>query len=161
MAAPTNPTPAPAAPAPSAIPKPRRLLLLLTWAVLATAVVASGAAAWLLLFQGPRAEAVARGPSHVLKAGTVVVNIPNTDGRRYLRATIELGAASAKDLKRLDEQRAPVIDAAIGVLSGTELAGLLDPARREELKSALRAKLNATVGGQPVTQVFFTEFVVQ
>lgn len=160
MAAPTSPPAAPAA-APAAAPKPRRLLLLLTWCVLAAALVASAAATWLLLFQGPRAEAVVKGPIHVARAGTVVVNIPNTDGRRYLRATIELGAASPKDLKRLDEQRAPVLDTAIGVLSGTELATLLDHARREELKTTLRTRLNETLGGQPVTQVFFTEFVIQ
>jgi flagellar basal body-associated protein FliL len=153
-----SPTPAP--PAPSAR-KPRRVLLILTWCALGVALIASGAATWLLFFNGPRAEAVATVPMHVVRAGTIVVNVPNTDGRRYLRATLELAATTPKDLKRLNAERVRVVDAAIGVLSSTDLATLLDHTRREELKNALKAKLNETLGGRPVAQVFFTEFVIQ
>ncbi|MBI4245880.1 MAG: flagellar basal body-associated FliL family protein [Candidatus Rokubacteria bacterium] len=159
MAAPISPPPA--APPPAAPPRPRRLLLILTWGALAVALLISGAATWLLLFNGPRAEAVARGPAHVFRAGTLVVNVSGSEGRRYLRVTVELGAGSPKDFKRLDEQRAAILDAAIGVLGATSLETLLDHDQRDPLKTALRTKLNQTLGGQPVTQVFFTEFVIQ
>lgn len=152
------------APAPAAAPSPPRrprLLLVLVWGALAVALGAGGAAAWLLLGRGERAEATGRRPTPVFRAGTVIVNIAETEGRRYLRATIELGAATPEDLRRLEAHRTPILDGAIGVLGATSLPALLDPAGREHLKDRLRARINATVGGEVVSQVFFTEFVVQ
>ena len=157
MAAPASPavvTPAPAA------REPRRLMIL-TVAALAVAVLATGVAIWLVLFQKPKAEAVSKNSPHVFRAGTLVVNITETQGRRYLRATIELGTASAKDGRRLEEQRTPLLDAAIGVLSARRLEELLDATKREALKAELKRQLNAALDGEPVTQVFFTEFVIQ
>lgn len=168
MAAATSPAPAaaPAAPAPAATAPPprstRRTLFVLTWCALAVALLASAGAAWLLLFRDRRAEPVAeRQPLHVFRAGTIVVNVAETNGRRYLRTTLELGAAAPKAARRLEEQRAPIIDSAIDVLSSTPLEELLDPARRDALREHLRTRINEVVGGDPISQVFFTEFVVQ
>lgn len=156
---------APASPAvvtpPPATGEPRRLLVILTVLALAVAALATGIAVWLVVFQRPRAEAVGKNAPHVFRAGTLVVNITETNGRRYLRTTLELGTASAKDGRRLDEQRTPLLDAAIGVLSARRLEELLDPAKREVLKAELKRQLNAALDGEPVTQVFFTEFVIQ
>jgi len=90
-----------------------------------------------------------------------VVNVAETNGRRYLRTTLELGAAAPKAARRLEEQRTPIIDSAIDVLSSTPLEELLNPARRDALRESLRKRINETVGGDLVSQVFFTEFVVQ
>jgi flagellar basal body-associated protein FliL len=158
MAAPVNPS---AVSAPSAPRESRRLLMILTATALGVAVLTTGVAIWLTVFQKGKAEAVSKTPAHVFRAGTLVVNITETNGRRYLRTTLELGTASAKDGRRLEEQRTPLLDAAIGVLSARRLEELLDPAKREVLKAELKRHLNAAVDGASITQVFFTEFVIQ
>lgn len=143
------------------MPGSRRALIILTACALGVALLASGTAVWLMVFPGPRAEAVSKAPAYVFRAGTLVVNINETSGRRYLRTTLELATVSAKEGRRLEEQRTPLLDAAIGVLSARPLDELLDPSKRESLKGQLRARLNSAVGGEPITQVFFTEFVIQ
>jgi flagellar basal body-associated protein FliL len=158
MAAPVNPSVV----APPAAPgEPRRMLMILTAVALTVAVLTTGVAVWLVVFQKPRAEAVSKNPAHLFRAGTLVVNITETNGRRYLRATLELGTASAKEGRRLEEQRTPLLDAAIGVLSARRLEDLLDPGKREVLRTELKRQLNAAVDGAPITGVFFTEFVIQ
>lgn len=163
MPAPTSPTVA-AAPPQAVTPPPasRRLLLALTCSALGLAVVATVAAAWILFVpRSPVAEAVNPAPAHVMRVGTLVVNVAGTNGRRYLRTTLELGTASARDGRRLEDHRTPLMDAALGVLSATPLEDLLDHDRRAALKHQMRARLNATVGGEPIEHVYFTEFVIQ
>jgi flagellar basal body-associated protein FliL len=165
MAAPTSPSLAGAAgppAAPAAPPHtPRRLLLVLTWCALGLALLATAGAAWMVFFQAPHADAVTRAPAHVFRVGTLVVNVAATNGRRYLRTTVEVAAASARESRRLEEYRTPLVDAALGVLGATPLDDLLDHTKRDALKTELRRRLNATVGGEPIAQVFFTEFVIQ
>jgi flagellar FliL protein len=162
MSAPAKPAEA-EAPAEGA-PRPRRSRLVLLAGALALVLAGGGAGAWFFLHRpapggAPKAEA-ARPPEHVVKLGTVVVNVAGTEGRRFLRATLELGLG-ATEAKRVEELRAPLVDAAIGVLGEKPLGSLLQPAEREGLRQELRARLSAAAGGRGVTHVFLTEFVVQ
>jgi flagellar FliL protein len=161
MSAPAKPAEAEAPEAPPRRPLPRLALLA---GALVLVLAGGGAGAWFFLHRPapggtPKAEA-AQPPEHVVKLGTVVVNVAGTEGRRFLRATLELGLG-AKEAKRVEELRAPLVDAAIGVLGEKPLGSLLQPAEREGLRRELRARLNGAVGGRGVTHVFLTEFVVQ
>ncbi|MBI3636624.1 MAG: flagellar basal body-associated FliL family protein [Candidatus Rokubacteria bacterium] len=157
--------PAPPMPPPEATvvpPSPRRGLMVLTWCAVGVALLATVSVVWLLVLNGPRAEAVQpKAPVHVYRAGTIVVNIAESSGRRYLRTTLELGTPSAKEGHRLEEMRAQILDAAIGVLGATPADSLLDHAKRDELKEELKKAINERVGPKTVSQVFFTEFVIQ
>jgi flagellar basal body-associated protein FliL len=164
MAAPTSPGPSAGEPAPAAAAaKPRRLLLILACAAIGVAVLAGGTAAWMLFFRGKPAEAKVeeKKPPHVFRVGTIVVNVAETNGRRYLRTTVELAVADAKEMKRLEERKTPMVDAAIAALGAMPLEKLLDHTHRDDLKTELRQRVNAVVGGEPVQDVFFTEFVIQ
>jgi len=164
MPLPTSPMAAGGAPSAAAPPAPagsRRLLLVVMFCALGIAVAASSVAVWLFFAPGGRAEAVSRGPAYVFRVGTIVVNVAETNGRRYVRTTVELAAPSSKEMRRLEEHRTPLVDAALGVLGATPLDSLLDHGKREALKTQMRDRLNEAVGGQPVNQVFFTEFVIQ
>lgn len=163
MAGPTKPPPEPDAAA--AAPAPSGRLRLLIAAVAAVALLAAaGGGAWHFLLRpqlkAEAKEAPAKPPEHVLKIGTIVVNIAGTDGRRYLRTTLELGT-KPKNAKHLEELRAPLLDAAIGILGGKTLEELLKPEERDDLRDELREGLNQAAGGHGITHVFLTEFVVQ
>jgi flagellar protein FliL len=144
---------------------PSRRVLLIAGAVVVV-LGAGGGSAWFVLLRGrahrpvPAAAHVDHGPAHVWKAGTVVVNVAGTGGRRYLRTTIELGV-DPKTAKQLEEHKAQIIDAAIGVLGAEPLDHLLDPAQRDPLRAHLMERLNGSLGRHDVTHVFLTEFVVQ
>jgi flagellar basal body-associated protein FliL len=163
MPSPTNPVAAAGAPTPAATPPAgrRRILLVVMFCALGVAIAASSVAVWLFFSPNARAEAVSRGPAYVFRVGTIVVNVAETNGRRYLRTTVELAAPSSREMRRLEEHRTPLVDTAIQVLGATGLESLLDHGQRETLKTQMRDRLNQAVGGQPVSQVFFTEFVIQ
>ncbi len=148
----------------AAAPRKSTSRLILVAALLLVVLGGGGAGAWFFLHRPQHAaeatEPEGKPPEHVVKLGTVVVNVAGTEGRRYLRATVELGAGG-KDVKKIEELRAPLVDTAIGVLGAKELAGLLDPEERGELRDELRTRLNQAIGGKGVSHVFLTEFVIQ
>jgi flagellar FliL protein len=157
--------PAPAAePAEAPAKGGRRKLVLVALAALVLVGGGAGGGAWFFLLRPhPKAEAKAddhaKGPEHVVKVGTIVVNVAGSEGRRYLRATIEVGG-SAKAAAHIEHGKAPLVDAAISVLAGKDLALLLDVEKRGGLRDELRERLDKAAHGG-VTHVFLTEFVVQ
>lgn len=157
-----RPAAEPAAPAPAK--RSSRLLLIV--GALVVVLGGGGAGTWFFLVRGPakveeHQEEVARPPRHMLKIGTIVVNIAGTDGRRYLRTTLEVGAAE-KESKHIEELKPVLLDAAHAVLGAESLANLLEPEQRDTLKGELRERLNAAVGKRDaITHVLLTEFVIQ
>lgn len=162
MAPPPTPPPAPE-PQPAPAPKPGRSKLLVLGGVVGLVVLLLGAGgAWLVFARGHRdgGDKAPEKPAHIWKAGTIVVNVAGTEGRRYLRATVELGV-DAKEVKQLEQRRAPLLDAAIEVLASKRLEQLLETNEREKLKDELKRQLNSAAGSTRISQVFLTEFVVQ
>jgi flagellar FliL protein len=143
----------------------RGLLLVIVGLV---AVLAGGGGAGWFFFLRPKGpapakqEEVHKAPEHILKAGTLVVNIAGTEGRRYLRTTLEVGTAP-KQAKHVEELRPLLLDAANTILGTKDLGELLEPEQREHLKEELRERLNEAIGGpKPViTHVLLSEFVIQ
>ena len=157
--------PAPAeATAPAPAPRRRLPRPVLTAAALLLVLGGGGGAAWHFFLRAHHPaeakEPAEKAPAHILKLGTMVVNVQGTEGRRYLRATVELGTG-AKEVKRLEELRAPLVDTAIGVLGAKALPVLLQPGERGALRDELRTRLNEAIGGTGVSHVYLTEFVIQ
>ena len=126
-----------------------------------------GGAGWFFFLRpkGPvetKKEEVHKAPEHILKAGTLVVNIAGTEGRRYLRATLEVGT-EPKQAKHVEELRPLLLDAANAMLGTKDLGDLLEPEQREHLKEELRERLNEAIGGKKpmITHVLLSEFVIQ
>ncbi|HAM59972.1 MAG: hypothetical protein A2X51_11785 [Candidatus Rokubacteria bacterium GWC2_70_24] len=163
-----------AAPAaePEAIPEappPKGKGRLLVLAVAGLVLVGGlGAGGWLLsprLFgKGAGAPAAVKHEEPVKATaplGSVVVNIGRPDSRRYLKVGVELGLASAKDVKEMEETKARVLDLLITVLSTTPMETLSEGEKRGELKQALLERIHKDLGLTKVRQVYFTEFMIQ
>jgi flagellar FliL protein len=153
-------------PAAETVPvKAKRSARLLIVAAVLVVLAGAGGAGWFFFFhqRGVKPPAAhteeVKPPVHVLKAGTVVVNIAGTEGKRYLRTTVEVGSTE-KDAERLEELRAPLLDATIEVLSTKPLEQLLGT-ERDPLREELKKRFNAVVGHPAVTHVYLTEFLVQ
>jgi flagellar FliL protein len=147
-----------------AAPQRKRSLLPLIIAALVVTLLGGGASAWFFFFRGqPKTvekKETAKPPEHIFKAGTLVVNIAGTEGRRYLRTTLEVGVG-AKDGKHVNELKPVLLDGAHAVLGTKPLPELLQPDGRQALKDELREHLNQAIGKTVITHVFLTEFVVQ
>jgi flagellar FliL protein len=149
-------------------PPARRSPVPLIVAALVVVLAGAGGAGWFFFVHKATVKAapteahaeVETPPAHVIRAGTVVVNIAGTEGKRYLRTTLELGAGP-KDAKHLEEFKAPLLDAALDVLGTKPLATLLEPGDRQHLREELKKRFNAALGHPAVTRVYLTEFIIQ
>jgi flagellar basal body-associated protein FliL len=93
--------------------------------------------------------------------GSLVVNVAETDGRRYLKATVELGVSSDEVVRQLEGRRPQLLDLAIAVLSSKPLDAVTSGEGREGIKRELAERIGGEIGRQNSVRVYFTEFVVQ
>ena len=146
-------------------PKARGLLYALIGLAL---LVALGAGGWFV-FGRPAGSAKPGEPEvrrevtvkATVSLGSVVVNVGQPDGRRYLKVGVELGVPGPKDTKEVEEHKAQILDLLISVLSTTPVDVLGSEEGRAGLKKALLARIRDELGLEKVSRVYFTEFIVQ
>ena len=113
-------------------------------------------------------------PGEILEIKDLIVNPAGSGGRRYLKvaATIELAAEPAKKGKKAAKegeaegaggglQDAQIRDLLIRELSARTLDELTDPVTKEEMRQGILDGLAPIFGSRRVTNVYFTEYVVQ
>ncbi len=156
--------PAPSEAAPPIAPVPRRMSrLMITASVVGLAILALALVLFVLkplLLRGDHAASKA-GPSRTFSLGTVVVNVAETEGRRYLKASVEVGVNGALP-KELEARKSQFVDLLISVLSSKSLAEVTSAEGREGIRAEILERINAELlNGTKIQRVFFTEFVVQ
>ena len=144
-------------------------------------VAAVGGAGYYLIHSGKLrlqtappvdAAAAAHAKTHAVVLEPLVVNLADGSGGAYLRASITLSVAdaagdAAKDEKKSEEAKAgkgtdaAVRDTALTVLARQTSESLLTPDGKERLKKELKAALAERNPEIKVTDLFFTEFLVQ
>ncbi len=142
-------------------------------AILTTGI--STGAVWFLLHR-PASASSAQAKAKIKPAGdpkkvvTVypleqfVVNLADTDHPTFLRIGIDLGVSkkleateTAKDSPFTPQLR----DAILGVLSSYQASQLLAPDGKGKLKAQLLSTLQNRLPDLDITQVYFTDFIVQ
>jgi len=93
--------------------------------------------------------------------GSVVVNVAETDGRRYLKATVEVEPNGPKHQREIEGRRSQLVDLMIGYLSAKTIQEVTTAEGRDQIKKDLTARFNAELGGEKIARVYFMEFVVQ
>jgi flagellar protein FliL len=110
--------------------------------------------------------------------GTKVVNLADPGGYRYLKVglVVEIlpedpafkalqGEARAAEEEKLSaeitDRRAIIDDAMIGMLSDSTFSEIFTLAGKDALKQELRDRINERLGSELVTQIYFTEFIIQ
>jgi flagellar FliL protein len=128
---------------------------------------ALGGGAWLLapLFFGTAKPAAAapraREPvKATVPLGPVVVNL-NGEARRYLRIGVSLGVPGPKDVKEIEESRSQLLDLLISVFSAAEVETLTSEEGKTALKEGLLRRMREELRLEKVSEVYFTEFVIQ
>ncbi len=92
---------------------------------------------------------------------TILVNLADPLGKRYLKISIEI-EVKGKDPGALVEKDMPMIkDALIMLLSSKTYDDISTLAKKYKLKMEIARRLNQIFGKPLVTNVFFTQFLVQ
>jgi flagellar protein FliL len=159
----------PAAPAaPSAIKK--ALAYLPTVGILAA--LAAGAFAVALFVVRPMFPPVAAGDvkakptahkfGRVVALDSVVVNVAQTEGRRYLKATVHIEVPEEEKIVKEVESRKPqLLDLIVATLTKKTLSEVTAPEALDRLRGEVLERVSQALGPERVRQVFITEFVVQ
>ncbi len=122
----------------------------------------------------PKAETVAVPPTHAMVLEPMVVNLADEGGKAYLRLGVTLRVMDPepkkgekakeeqpKEAKDIGDADAAVRDTTLEVLGRQTAEMLLAPEGKEQLKKELKAAIAQRNPELKVTEVFFTEFLVQ
>lgn len=153
----------------------------LKWVVLGGIVLVVGAGSFFLvtevvvpMLSGSDAESVqaetegepGTGPAQVgvgaaIDLGEIVVNPAGTGGRRYIKVSVTLEAAS-EDHRAQVEAKVPFLkDVLIRELTSRTVDELTNPLTKDEMRDGMVYRVNQLFDADPITGVFFTEYVIQ
>ena len=132
-----------------------------------------GAAYWFLLGPGavvpeengePSPEEAAKQEkmvSEIVSLPSFIVNLADPLGRRFLRLTLDVEVVSKEAAADLNKFESRVRDAVILLLSSKTYGDLASMESKITLKNEIVDRLNQIIGGARVSNVYFTEFVIQ
>jgi flagellar FliL protein len=109
--------------------------------------------------QNGKAQAAALGPLYSLD--TFIVNLADAGRSRYLRVTMDLELANSSDAGKLTERLPQIRDSILMILPAKQFDDIASMEGKMALRDEILAKLNSLFGNNVVTNIFFTEFVVQ
>jgi flagellar FliL protein len=105
------------------------------------------------------AEPVKIGPIHPLD--TFIVNLADEGGSRYLRVTMNLELKD-EDAVGLVQERLPLIrNGVLMLVPAKKYADISSVEGKDVLRNELVEKLNSFLKPDSVTNIYFTEFVIQ
>ena len=107
--------------------------------------------------QAPRTDFV----PEIVTLDPFVVNLADPLGRRFLRMTLDVEVLNREAIAIVQRNNSRIRDAVILLLAGKSFADLASMEGKITLKNQIVERLNQIVGGGRVTNVYFTEFVVQ
>ena len=107
----------------------------------------------------PQAQAAAPGPLFSLE--TFIVNLADQERSRYLRVTMDLELAKSTDAAVINDRLSQVRDSILMILPSRQFGEIASMEGKIALRDEIIARLNSLLNKKVVTNIFFTEFVVQ
>lgn len=99
------------------------------------------------------------GPKYPLE--TLIVNLSDPGGNRYLRLSLELELSKLELEKELKMRSSQIKDALLMIISSKGIKDINTAEGKNRLRMRIMERLNEILTAGPITSVFFTEFVIQ
>jgi len=107
----------------------------------------------------PKAE---QHPGKILSLDPAIVNIAGTNGRRYLKITVQIEIPEDEKLIKEVEARKPLLsDRLIQILTSKPLEEVTSPGIMDILKRQITDQFGKELGTDRIKGVYLTEFVIQ
>jgi len=100
-------------------------------------------------------------PKPLYPLATLIVNLADEDGRRYLRTAMDVELAKTGDEIKVEKRMAQIKDRAISIMSTRTFSDINSVPGKRKLKADIVAGLNEILKEKIVTNIYFTEFVIQ
>ena len=104
-------------------------------------------------------EELKLGPLYPME--TLIVNLADEGGKRYLRITMQLELSTADVALEIDNRLPQVKDAILMILPTKRYRDVNNIDGKVTLRDEIIVKLNELFSKGEVTNIFFTEFVIQ
>ena len=92
---------------------------------------------------------------------TFIVNLADQERSRYLRVTMDLELLAPADTEKLNQRLPQVRDRILMLLPSKRFADIASTEGKTALRDEMIGKLNGLFPETVITNIFFTEFVVQ
>jgi len=106
-------------------------------------------------------EAVDEAPKPIYKMTTMIANLADAGGRRYLRATMDLEMNKLEEEQKVQGRIAQIKDASLKIMSTRTFEDINSIPGKDSLRDEIIAKLNEILRGEIITNIYFSEFVIQ
>ena len=109
----------------------------------------------------PEAEDETDQPPIPVEVENLTINLADTDRDRYLRVKITLEVRNEESKTKVMEGMVRIKDLLISSISGKKFSEIRTPQGKYELKLDLIYRINRLVGGKPIKNLYFSDFVSQ
>jgi len=100
-------------------------------------------------------------PPVFMEIEDITVNLADVEESKFLRAKIKLEVRNEDAQAKIEANMVKVMDLVITQLSSKRFDDIRTPQGKYALKEDLTYRLNKLVGGKPVKNLYFTDFVSQ
>src|SRR5690554_1288575 len=125
-------------------------------------VIAAGTSYGFMMFfmhgSTERAREVTIGPTYSL--GDFVVNLTGSRGYQYIQASIVVEVSTENVIEELEKRSPQIRDCIIAILRDQTVTDIEEP-DAQTIKNRIMASLNSLLYTGQITQVWFTQLVVQ
>ena len=104
-------------------------------------------------------EEVTIGP--IYKLDTLIVNLADQGGKRYLRITMEFELSQPELVEEIEKRMPQLRDSILMILPTKTYAEISSTQGKIALRDEILAKLNSFLKTGSITTIYFSEFVVQ
>lgn len=91
----------------------------------------------------------------------VIVNVSGSLGTRMLLASFTLAGSSSDFKTKIEENNDQLRDLASSTLGSKTIGDLEKPEARNLIRAELLSQFNSVLGGNPVQEIYITEFAIQ
>ena len=92
---------------------------------------------------------------------SLIVNLADGDGSRYLRINMVLEIAKKEAVEEVEKRKPHLKNIALMLLPTKSFQQLNSSEGKTALRDELMKKMNEVLGGPIISDIFFTEFVIQ
>ncbi len=144
--------------------KPRSKKILIIIPLLLVLLGGGGAGAYFKFARAPAVSAEEKkhveGPVY-FEMDTLIVNLADPGGKRFLKATIKLRMSSPSVVEECKSRNYQMRDLVLTLLSSKECEEVMSPEDKLVLKKQIMETLNRMLQKGQALDVYFTEFLVQ
>jgi flagellar FliL protein len=91
----------------------------------------------------------------------LIINPAGTQGTRFLLVSMAIEALDGPTLKLLEQRDVEVRDAVIDLLGSSTVPELTEMENRENVKAAVRERVQRLLGRNTIGRIYFSQYVIQ